>query len=63
MIIKTETTVSFDPVREFQAMLDFERDHEDWQKIDDSTVATYFVKIEVFGAELSNCDADMRGEK
>ena len=56
MIIKTETTISFDPVREFQAILDFERDHEDWRKVDDSTIATYFVKTEVFGAELSNCD-------
>ena len=52
MIIKTETTVSFDPVREFQAILDFERDHEDWQKIDDSTIATYFVKTDIVSVEL-----------
>lgn len=52
MIIKTETTVSFDPVRELQAILDFERDHEDWQKIDDSTVATYFVKTDIVSVEL-----------
>lgn len=56
MIIKTETTIAFNPAVEFHAMEEFERDHPDWKKVDDSTVATYFVKTEVFGAELSNCD-------
>lgn len=52
MIIKTETTIAFNPAVEFQAMEEFERDHPDWKKVSDSTVATYFVKTEIVSMEL-----------
>ena len=52
MIIKTETTIAFNPATEFHAMEEFERGHPDWRKVDDSTVATYFTKTDLVSVEL-----------
>ena len=51
MIITTTTKVTFDPVKEYKAMMLFERNNPDCVKVE-STVGVTFVKVDVASCEV-----------
>lgn len=41
MLITVATTVTFDPIKEYRQMIEFEQIHPDWKKQDFTTSVSY----------------------
>lgn len=48
MFIKTNIRISFDPIAEYCDILEFEKEHPDYVKHEDSTLATTFEKTDIY---------------